>query len=147
MSGTASGILTRQTSRTGRTCRTAFVALAILILAGQVTAGIPILGTGIERPYIGLGVRLEPQVDEEGYVRIAEILPQARRDVRRGLKAGDRITHVDGRAVKGLDSDALIQLIRGPEGERVKLQVLRRGVTEPRTVIVKRRRIEGVTSR
>ncbi len=44
-----------------------------------------------------------------------------------GIKAGDRIQRVDGKEVKGLNMPQLLELIRGPAGAKVTIEVERQG--------------------
>lgn len=44
-----------------------------------------------------------------------------------GVKGQDRIVAVDGKAIAGMKSDAVVKLIRGPVGSRVSVRVLRDG--------------------
>ena len=48
-----------------------------------------------------------------------------------GIKAGDRIQRVDGKDVKGLNIAQLLELIRGPAGSEVTIEVERQGETNP----------------
>jgi len=59
---------------------------------------------------------------------------------RAGLLPGDIITHVDGKAIKGLDVVEAMALIRGPEGTKVVLTIQREG-KEPFDVTIIRERI------
>ncbi len=48
-----------------------------------------------------------------------------------GIKAGDRIRRVDGKEVKELSVSQLVELIRGPAGTRLTIEVERHGETNP----------------
>src|SRR2546429_39850 len=65
-----------------------------------------------------------------------------------GLKPGDLITHVDGKATKGMDVDAVVAMIRGQEGTQVRITVHRKGVAAPITVTITRQKVDypNVTS-
>jgi carboxyl-terminal processing protease len=67
---------------------------------------------------------------------------------RAGLQRGDVIMSVDGRAVKGLDLDVVMNLIRGPAGSTVRMQILR-GRSDVREYSIEREIIEvpSMTSR
>ncbi len=55
-----------------------------------------------------------------------------------GLKPNDQIISVDGVNIEGLDLQEAVKKIRGPKGTKVKLGILREGLTDPLTVIVTR---------
>lgn len=55
-----------------------------------------------------------------------------------GLKAGDVITHVDGKSMAGEVIDDIVELIKGDEGTKVTLTVLREGKSQPIRVVRKR---------
>jgi hypothetical protein len=48
-----------------------------------------------------------------------------------GIKAGDRIRKVDGKEAKDLNMPQLLELIRGPAGAKVTIEVERQGETNP----------------
>ncbi len=81
-----------------------------------------------ETSFAGIGVLLSrPQGDQPPL--IAEIFPNSPASSS-GLKRGDRILAVDGNDVSGKSVPDIAQLIRGPRGTEVKLQVRR--VSSPR---------------
>jgi carboxyl-terminal processing protease len=55
-----------------------------------------------------------------------------------GLKPNDRIVKIDGSSIEGLDLYEATLKIRGKKGTKVKLEVLREGVSDPIEVSVKR---------
>lgn len=55
-----------------------------------------------------------------------------------GLRFGDRMLKVDGRDLSGLSSLEVRDLVRGPIGSRVTLQVERPGVNAPINLLIKR---------
>jgi carboxyl-terminal processing protease len=58
-----------------------------------------------------------------------------------GLKAGDIITHVDGKATAPLSQFEVYSLLRGPEGSKVSLNLLRDGEALPASIAVLRWKI------
>lgn len=48
-----------------------------------------------------------------------------------GIKIGDRIQRVDGKEVKGLSMPQLVELVRGPAGAKVTIEVERQGEANP----------------
>ena len=71
----------------------------------------------------GIGVNVEVAEDKLRIVAPLEGSPGARA----GLQAGDVITHVDGRDIRGMNLPDAIRLIRGPRGSSVTITVAREG--------------------
>ena len=88
--------------------------------------------------YGGIGVTLTMQ---DGIAILSEVYAGAPA-ARAGLRPGDVLSSVDGKAVSGLARDALELLLRGPVGSRVGLQVRRPGQDQPLTLALARERIE-----
>ena len=78
-----------------------------------------------ETGYSGIGVRMsKPESNDAPYiVEIFQNSPAARA----GLKAGDRVTAVDGRPTEGRSITEIVAGIRGPQGTPVKLAISRGG--------------------
>jgi carboxyl-terminal processing protease len=55
-----------------------------------------------------------------------------------GLKAGDYILTIDGKDTTGMAVDEAVSLIRGKKGTKVKLEIIREGLKEPKTVEIVR---------
>ena len=55
-----------------------------------------------------------------------------------GVKAGDYITHLDGKLIYGGDLDAAVAQMRGEAGSKIRLTIFRAGRTEPFDVTVTR---------
>ncbi len=82
---------------------------------------------------VGLGVSIDAQSDG---ILIKRVLPDSGA-TKAGLKDGEIITKIDGRATPGMTNDSVVRLLRGPEGTTVRLKVRsQRGRT--RTVTVTR---------
>lgn len=91
--------------------------------------------------YAGIGCRLSP--DPIG-ARV-EVVFEGSPAMKAGLQVGDMITGVESKSVLGADIDEIVGQIRGPEGTKVRLQILRKGSQKPMTVTVGRARIETPT--
>lgn len=57
---------------------------------------------------------------------------------RAGIRAGDRITKIDGTSIKGLSLFDTVQKMRGPRGSRMVLTILPKGSTTTREVTIQR---------
>jgi carboxyl-terminal processing protease len=62
-----------------------------------------------------------------------------------GIKPSDYITMIDGESVRDLNINQAVQKIRGPKGTKVKLTIVREGVTEPLEFNVERAIIKIVS--
>jgi carboxyl-terminal processing protease len=91
----------------------------------------------IEGNFVGLGIELKGEEDALSVVNVITGSPAQKG----GLKAGDRILSVDGRTVKVLTSDRAADLLKGPEGSTVQLDVAGADV-ETRRVVLTRQRVE-----
>jgi carboxyl-terminal processing protease len=59
-----------------------------------------------------------------------------------GIKAGDFITHIDGKLIYGLELDEAVEQMRGEAGTSIRLSIIRPGRDEPFDVNVTRGVIE-----
>lgn len=88
--------------------------------------------------YNGLGLEVVQQPDRSLLV-VAPIddTPAARA----GIRAGDVITAIDGKAITADSVDAAIESMRGPPGTEIRLTVSREGAREPLEFTLKRETI------
>ena len=96
------------------------------------------LNTMIDGNYSGLGLSV---VEEEGAVKIISPFRGSPAD-KAGIKAGDYITHLDGKLIYGGSLDDAVAQMRGPAGTSIRLTVFRPGRDEPFDVTVTRGVIE-----
>ena len=73
----------------------------------------------IDGNFVGLGIELKPQADFLDVVNVISTGPAGQG----GLEAGDRIVSVDRRTVTQLGGTHAADLLRGPEGSSVELNV------------------------
>lgn len=73
--------------------------------------------------FVGIGVYLSPQSEDDLITIIAPIEGSPAEKV--GIKAGDKILKVDGKAVSAKNSDEAISLIKGKKGTDVELTIKR----------------------
>jgi carboxyl-terminal processing protease len=88
-----------------------------------------------EGNFQGIGAQLD--TNRKGEVYIKEPLPDTPAD-RADVRKNDVITAVDDKPIKGMDIQDVVKLIRGPQGTKVKLTLLRPGQTKPLTKIITR---------
>lgn len=80
----------------------------------------------------GIGVTLRHR-PSEGVLVVDRVPPEGSAE-RAGLREGDRITSIDGTAVEGRTTEAVVRSLRGEVGTTVRLEVLRDGVRRVVTV-------------
>ncbi|MXO91371.1 PDZ domain-containing protein [Altererythrobacter aquaemixtae] len=96
------------------------------------------LETMIQGNYSGLGLSVTL---EDGAVKIISPFRGSPGE-EAGLKAGDFITHLDGKLIYGGDLDEAVSQMRGKAGTSIKLTIFRPGRDEPFDVTVTRGVIE-----
>ncbi len=92
------------------------------------------LETMIDGNYSGLGLSV---VMDDGAVRIVSPMRGSPAE-KAGLKAGDYITHLDGKLHYGGSLDDAVAKMRGPAGTSIRLTIFRPGRDEPFDVTVTR---------
>ena len=96
------------------------------------------LETMIDGNYQGLGISVQM---DEGAVKVVSPFKGSPAD-KAGIKAGDYITHIDGKLIYGLELDEAVKQMRGPAGSAIELSIFRPGRDEPFEVSVTRGLIE-----
>lgn len=92
------------------------------------------LDTMIEGNYSGLGLSV---VGDDGAVKVVSPMRGSPAE-QAGVKAGDYITHLDGKLIYGLDLDEAVARMRGPAGSKIRLTIFRSGRDQPFDVTVTR---------
>ncbi len=92
----------------------------------------------VEGRFEGVGMNVDQ--DKRG-LRVLNVFEGSPAE-RGGVKKGDFITEVDGRSIAGQAADVATAKIKGPAGSTVSLQLVDPDNFEPRTVKLKRARIE-----
>lgn len=92
------------------------------------------LQTQIDGEYGGLGLSVTM---EDGAVKVIAPTADTPAD-RAGMKAGDYITHLDGKLIVGGTLDEAVQSMRGKPGTPIKLTVVRAGRDKPFDVLITR---------
>ena len=96
------------------------------------------LETMIDGNYQGLGISVQM---DDGAVKVVSPFKGSPAD-KVGIKAGDYITHIDGKLIYGLNLDDAVKQMRGPIGSTVKLSIFRPGRDDQFDVNVQRGVIE-----
>ena len=95
--------------------------------------------------YYGLGIRVRPLFRDRGRVVIVEPPALGSPAEKRGLRAGDVITKIEGESIDDWTSDEVVNHLRGPRGTTVNIIVERPGVRDPLPMKVERDEIPLVT--
>jgi len=91
----------------------------------------------IEGNFVGLGVELKPN---DGSLQIVKVITGSPAE-RAGIRSGDRIVAVDGRATRDMSTDQAANMLQGKEGTSVDVTVVSAGYA-PRVVRVRREQVE-----
>ncbi len=97
--------------------------------------------------YYGLGIRVRTLVprSDRGRVVIVEPPTMGSPAEKRGLRAGDVITKVNGESIDNWTQDAVVDHLRGPRGTSVDITIERQGVKTPLQFRVERDEIPIIT--
>ncbi|MDP9049359.1 MAG: S41 family peptidase [Acidobacteriota bacterium] len=84
--------------------------------------------------YYGVGMSIQPQPDKAGLIHIVVLSPfEGTPAFKAGIRPGDVIMSVDGKAADGLDSAAVAGMLKGPKGTHVSVVMSREGKETPMT--------------
>ncbi len=92
---------------------------------------------GLSGTYVGIGIQLEARGDDVVVAAPIEGSPAERA----GVESGDVVVGVDGRSVSNAEISGIVSKVKGPEGTRVRLTVLRDG--EEKTFDLRREEIDS----
>jgi len=98
--------------------------------------------------YYGLGIRvraLTPRAEARGRVVIVEPPTPGSPALKRGLRAGDVITRVNGESIDEWTQDEVVAHLRGPRGTTVEVTIERPGIRNPLQFKVERDEIPIIT--
>lgn len=91
-----------------------------------------------ENAYVGVGITIVQQEDDSGF--LISMVTDGGPAQEAGIAVNDLLIGVEDQDVRGMTTDQVGQLVKGKEGTKVTLTVLRKG--ENLTLSVERRRIE-----
>src|ERR1700724_2932027 len=86
------------------------------------------------------GVGIEVTM-EEGSIRVVAPIDETPA-AKAGVMANDIITHLDDEPVQGLTLNQAVEKMRGPEGSKIKLKIMRKGGEKPVEIAITRARIQ-----
>ncbi len=95
--------------------------------------------------YSGLGIRIRALVPGSGRVVIYEPPDPGTPAYRKGLRAGDVISKVEGESIDDWTTDEVISHLRGPKGTKVRISIDRPSMDQPLDVEITREEIKLFT--
>jgi len=95
--------------------------------------------------YFGLGIRVRTLLRDRGKVAIVEPPQIGSPAEKKGLRAGDVISKIEGQPIDDWTSDEVVNHLRGPKGTTVNITIERPGVRDPIQVAVERDEIPLIT--
>jgi carboxyl-terminal processing protease len=95
--------------------------------------------------YFGLGIRVRPLLRDHGRHVIVEPPAIGSPAERKGLRAGDVITRIEGEPIDDWTSDEVVSHLKGPRGTTVNITIERPGVRDPIDITIERDEIPLVT--
>ncbi|MEZ6059063.1 MAG: S41 family peptidase [Planctomycetaceae bacterium] len=90
---------------------------------------------GLESEIVGIGVEVKEHAD--GLLLMKTLRDGPAAEI--GLQAGDIITAIDGRSIGGMPMASSVDLMKGPSGSSIRLQVFRKGFEAREATLVRRR--------
>lgn len=93
--------------------------------------------------YYGIGARVSLDTDT-GLAKIVGVISDAPAE-EAGLMAGDLIYLVDGSSVQGMDLESIVAKVKGEEGTKVHLTVIREGADDYLEFDIERRKLDNDT--
>jgi len=93
-----------------------------------------------EGEYAGIGIDVDTRPTRDGYFRVRAVQTPAAQKA--GMQAGDLITAVDGKPVRGLTGAEVRDLTEGEEGTSVRLTVIHPTETRPAQIRITRHLVE-----
>ncbi|KKP35626.1 MAG: Carboxyl-terminal protease [candidate division TM6 bacterium GW2011_GWF2_32_72] len=79
--------------------------------------------------FSGIGVIITPKEANAEALAIIDTIPEGPAD-KAGLRAGDKIIEVEGKALRGIPEDEVIASLKGPKKSTVKVKIKREGNNE-----------------
>jgi carboxyl-terminal processing protease len=95
--------------------------------------------------YFGLGIRVRPLLRDHGRHVIVEPPAIGTPAQKKGLRAGDVITRIEGEPIDDWTSDQVVAKLKGPRGTTVNITIERPGVHDPLQVAIERDEIPLIT--
>ena len=95
--------------------------------------------------YYGLGIRVRPLFRDQGRHVIVEPPAIGTPAEKKGLRAGDVITQIEGEPIDDWTSDDVVSHLKGPRGTKVNITIERPGVKDPLQFTIERDEIPMVT--
>src|SRR2546430_8880405 len=85
----------------------------------------------------GLGIEVTM---EDGLIKVVSPIDETPA-AKAGIQANDIITHLDDEPIQGLTLNQAVEKMRGPEGTKIRLKIMRKGAEKPIEATITRERI------
>jgi carboxyl-terminal processing protease len=95
--------------------------------------------------YFGLGIRVRPLIRDRGRHVIVDPPAIGTPAQKKGLRAGDVITRIEGEPIDDWSSDDVVSHLKGPRGTSVNITIERPGVRDPLQFKIERDEIPLIT--
>jgi carboxyl-terminal processing protease len=95
--------------------------------------------------YFGLGIRVRPLLRDHGRHVIVDPPAIGTPAERKGLRAGDVITRIEGEPIDDWTSDEVVSHLKGPRGTTVNITIERPGIRDPLQFKIERAEIPLIT--
>lgn len=95
--------------------------------------------------YFGLGIRVRPLLRDRGRHVIVDPPAIGTPAQRKGLRAGDVITRIEGEPIDDWTSDDVVSHLKGPRGTSVNITIERPGIRDPLQFTIERDEIPLIT--
>jgi len=95
--------------------------------------------------YYGLGIRVRPLLRDQGRHVIVEPPAIGTPAQKKGLRAGDVITKIEGEPIDDWSSEEVVNKLKGPKGTSVNITIERPGVRDPLNFKIERDEIPMIT--
>jgi carboxyl-terminal processing protease len=95
--------------------------------------------------YYGLGIRVRPLLRDHGRHVIVEPPAIGTPAQKKGLRAGDVITRIEGEPIDDWTSDEVVNRLKGPKRTTVNITIERPGVKDPLQISIERDEIPLIT--
>jgi carboxyl-terminal processing protease len=103
------------------------------------------IGEDQHAKYYGLGIRVRPLIPNRGRHVIVEPPLIGTPAQKKGLRAGDVITRIEGEPIDDWTSDDVVNKLKGPRGSPVNITIERPGVNDPIQIKIERDEISMIT--
>ncbi len=105
----------------------------------SIRAPLPLLREDQEGKYYGVGMSIQSRPGKMGKLVTIVVAPiPGSPAFRAGLRPGDVVAKVDGKATDGMNTQQVAEMLKGPKGTQVQVTIVREGYDQPLDVNITR---------